>query len=137
MSNQTYRLSLKSTHEESVKVPDFVTDIQEKASLNEEVASTFMLLLSEAVDNAIQHGNRYDPDKTVSVEINISNTEIRVSVSDDGEGFDPRQLPDNPLKEENLLKPGGRGIFLIEELADSVEFLDGGSTLRFVIRRVS
>jgi serine/threonine-protein kinase RsbW len=65
MAENTYRLSLKSTHEEAARVPDFVTEIQNEASLNEDEASTFMLLLSEAVDNAIQHGNQYDPERTL------------------------------------------------------------------------
>ncbi len=136
MPDLTYRLILKSTHEESARVPGFVSNLSEKASLNEDAASTFMLLLSEAVDNAIQHGNKLDPQKQVSVEIHISESAITATVTDEGEGFDPEEAI-NPLDEENLLNTGGRGIFLIEELADSVEFMNEGKTIRFQISRQS
>ncbi len=138
MSLHTYRLLLKSTHEESVKVPDFVTSIQNELSLDEEVASTFMLLLSEAVDNAIHHGNQGNPDKNVSVDIEITDSKITATVSDEGEGFDLEEKAGNnhPLDHENLLNTGGRGIFLIEELSDSMEYLDYGTTLRFTLNRV-
>ncbi|PKD43144.1 ATP-binding protein [Rhodohalobacter barkolensis] len=136
MAENTYRLSLKSTHEEAARVPDFVTEIQNEASLNEDEASTFMLLLSEAVDNAIQHGNQYDPEKNVTIEIFINGKEIMAKVTDEGEGFDMEKAKKaNPIDEENLLNPGGRGIFIIQELSDSMEFSNNGTTLQFKIQR--
>lgn len=138
MADYTFQTSLKSTHEEATKVPDFVSDIQEKANLTDDETSTFMLLLSEAVDNAIKHGNEYDVDKTVSVDIEISKCEIVARVSDEGKGFDTEESTSkNPLDEENLLNTGGRGIFIIEELSDSLKFLNSGSTLQFKIKRES
>lgn len=138
MADYTFQTSLKSTHEEATKVPDFVSDIQEKANLTDDETSTFMLLLSEAVDNAIKHGNEYDADKTVSVDIEISKCEIVARVSDEGKGFDTEESTSkNPLDEENLLNTGGRGIFIIEELSDSLKFLNSGSTLQFKIKRES
>jgi len=138
MADFTFRTSLKSTHEEATKVPDFVSDIQEKASLSDDETSTFMLLLSEAVDNAVEHGNQYDADKNVFVDIEISKTEIVAKVTDEGEGFDTEvSTSRNPLDEENLLNTGGRGIFIIKQLSDSLEFLNNGSTLQFKIRRES
>lgn len=134
MSNQIFRLSLNSTYEESEKVPDFVTDIQEKSQLEEETTGNLMLLLSEAVTNAIVHGNKLDEKKTVEVEVQINSNQIVSTVKDHGEGFDP-QAANNPLKEENLLKDSGRGIFLIKEISDSVDYLDNGTTIRFSINR--
>lgn len=138
MADYTFQTSLKSTYEEATKVPDFVSDIQDKASLTDDETSTFMLLLSEAVDNAIKHGNQYDSEKNVSVDIEISTSEIVARVSDEGVGFDTENpISKNPLDEENLLDTGGRGIFIIQELADSLEFLNNGSTLQFKINRKS
>jgi serine/threonine-protein kinase RsbW len=138
MADYTFKTSLKSTHEEATKVPDFVSDIQGKASLSDDETSTFMLLLSEAVDNAIEHGNQYDAEKNVSVDIEISKTEIVARVSDEGIGFDTEtSTSKNPLDDENLLNTGGRGIFIIKELSDSLEFLNNGSTLQFKIHRKS
>jgi len=134
MANESYRLTLKSTYEESERIPDFVNDLQTGSSLTEDETSTLMLLLSEAVTNAIEHGNQNNPEKNVDVHIRIGEKDITSTVSDEGVGFDPSSIKD-PLKEENLLDVGGRGIFLIRELSDSFEFENEGRTVRFTINR--
>lgn len=134
MSNLKFRLKLQSTHEESERVPDFVLDIESEASLTEEESSTLMLLLSEAVTNAIKHGNKYDASKNVDIDIDITDEEIVSKVADEGDGFDPDDTK-NPLEEENLLDASGRGIFLIREFSDHVEYMDGGRAIKFSIKR--
>ncbi len=134
MKKDTFRLVLKSTYQESERVPDFVEELEEKTNLTEEETSTLMLLLSEAVTNAIQHGNLEDESKKVTINITISDSEIISTVKDEGEGFDPSSTK-NPLKEENLLDTTGRGIFLINEMSDSSEYLDDGTKIRFTINR--
>lgn len=134
MSNLKFRLKLKSTFEESEKVPDFVANLQSKASLTEDETSTLMLLVSEAVTNAIEHGNKLDPSKEVDVEIIIADKKIETIVKDQGEGFNPEET-DDPLQEENLLNARGRGVFLIKEISDDVTYLDGGRTVKFQINR--
>jgi serine/threonine-protein kinase RsbW len=134
MPKQKFRLTLKSTYEESEKVPDFVLDVQDKCSLKEDVASTLMLLASEAVTNAIEHGNKSDPSKIVKITINVLDDKIITNVIDQGEGFKPGEIVD-PLKEENLLNTSGRGIFLIQELSDEVQFLGDGREVKFIINR--
>jgi serine/threonine-protein kinase RsbW len=134
MSEMVFRLLLNSTYEESEKVPDFVSDIQSKSNLTEDETGNLMLLLSEAVTNAIVHGNKLDPSKKVEVEVLIENSKIISTVKDYGDGFAPEDTKD-PLKEENLLEEGGRGIFLINEISDSVEYLENGTRVRFVIAR--
>lgn len=134
MSKQIFRLSLNSTYEESEKVPDFVTDIQEKSNLKDDTTGNLMLLLSEAVTNAIVHGNKLDKSKKVEVEVQINSNTIISTVKDHGDGFNP-QSTNNPLKEENLLKDSGRGIFLIREISDSVDYLENGTKIRFSLSR--
>lgn len=134
MSKQIFRLSLNSTYQESEKVPDFVTDIQEKSQLEEDTTGNLMLLLSEAVTNAIVHGNKLDEKKKVEVEVQINSKKIVSTVKDQGDGFDP-EAANNPLKEENLLKDSGRGIFLIREISDSIDYLDNGTKIRFSLNR--
>lgn len=134
MPNHSFRLTLQSTYEESERVPDFVEELQAKSSLTDDETSTLMLLLSEAVTNAIEHGNQSDASKKVDVHIRINNKSISTTVTDEGGGFDPTDVKD-PLKEENLLDVGGRGIFLIKELSDGIEFDDDGRTIRFEIHR--
>lgn len=134
MSKQIFRLSLHSTYEESEKVPDFVTDIQEKSHLDDDATGNLMLLLSEAVTNAIVHGNKLDESKKVDVEVQVNSEKIISTVKDNGEGFNPQQAKD-PLQEENLLRASGRGIFLIKEISDSVEYLENGTKIQFSLNR--
>jgi serine/threonine-protein kinase RsbW len=80
------------------------------------------LVVQEALANAIVHGNHCDPEKTVRISVAVNeNCDLLVSVKDSGSGFDPNGLP-NPIAAENLLAPHGRGIFLIRQLMDEVEF---------------
>ncbi|TVP99601.1 MAG: ATP-binding protein [Balneolaceae bacterium] len=134
MSEQTFRLLLKSTYEESEKVPDFVTDIQERSNIDDDTTGTLMLLLSEAVTNAIVHGNKLNPSKTVDVEVRINQKQIVSTVKDQGEGFEPEEA-DNPLDEENILKASGRGIFLMKQMSEHVEYDENGTKLRFILKR--
>jgi serine/threonine-protein kinase RsbW len=134
MSTQIFKLKLKSTHQESEKVPDFVDDIQNKCKLNDELSGNLMLLLSEAVTNAIEHGNEFDPKKTAEIEVEVTDTEVIANIKDQGAGFKPAEQ-ENPLEEKNLLKDSGRGVFLLKELSDEMEYLDGGTRLRFLLKR--
>ena len=84
------------------------------------------LALEEAIVNAIKHGNRMDPDKTVRIRCEVDDTRVRVEVEDEGPGFNPTDIPD-PTSEENLEKPGGRGIMLMRAFMTSVEYVGRGN----------
>lgn len=92
--------------------------------------------LTEALANAILYGNRSDPGKTIRVEVSLSNHRIVVSVEDEGHGFDPESVPD-PTLPENLQRTGGRGVFLIRQLMDEVQYSDRGNSVRLILRRQS
>ena len=80
------------------------------------------LALREAVSNAIVHGNGEDPSKIVAVRVTVnSNDGVRMSVKDQGEGFDPASVVD-PTQSGNKLRSNGRGVFLIKQLMDNVGF---------------
>lgn len=128
--DRTYILNLASTFRESEKIPDFVDQICDECELDEEYSETFKLVLSEAVTNAILHGNKQDKKKKVGIKIQVSEEAITADVKDQGEGFNPDDNK-NPLEEENLLNASGRGIFLIRQFADHVEFSENGTHLHF------
>ena len=94
------------------------------AGLDEESVHWVGVAVRESVINAIKHGNCNDERKRVYVEFTPlpqgSSRGIAISVRDEGCGFDPGRLPD-PLAAENLLKPSGRGIFLIRSFMDEME----------------
>ncbi len=129
-----YQYTLNSTFEESERVPDFVDEIQKETGLDDELSGNFMLLLSEAVSNAIDHGNEGDPGKKVYIDIEITDEKIVASVRDEGKGFTPN-LDKDPLSEENLLKESGRGVFILNQLADELEFRDEGRVTEFTLFR--
>ncbi len=76
----------------------------------------------EAVANAVEHGNQSDPTKNVEIWVEVTDDAIRVHVRDYGNGFEPTTLPD-PRTRENILREGGRGVFLMGALVDQVEFV--------------
>lgn len=90
-----------------------------------------MVSVTEAVNNAITHGNKQNPQKKVKVVGEILPGWLLVMIADEGKGFDPGQVS-NPLQEENLLRESGRGIFLMRTLMDKVEIdrTDGGTEVR-------
>ena len=105
------------------------TDAQaQMLNIDDEVYGKYMLSVVECVNNAIVHGNKMDKNKKVTMHYHISNTTIEVTVSDEGEGFDPDKLPD-PTAEENLERDCGRGIFLMRHLSDELEFANNGRTI--------
>lgn len=129
---QTYSLTLKSVFGEVEKIPGFIDSIGNKLNLDEDLKNRILLALSEAATNAIVHGNKEDERKKVFIEIQVAGKFVVINVEDQGKGFDPEDIP-NPIEEENLMNPGGRGIYLMEEFADKVEYDQDGAlvTLRF------
>ena len=127
---QTYKATLSSTFDQAETVPDFVDKIAGECGLDEDPSETFKLILSEAVTNAIVHGNKENPDKSVHIKVEITDSSILAEVKDEGEGFEPEDKKD-PLAEENLMDTGGRGIFLIKQFADHMEFKENGTLLSF------
>lgn len=94
----------------------------------------FDVAISEAMANAIVHGNHDDKSKKVTVEIDLGEREATVSVANEGGGFDVSAVMD-PTADENILKTSGRGIFLMRQYCDTVEFLDGGKKAVLTKRR--
>ena len=109
------------------------------AGLPEDDVSGVTLAVREAAANAVRHGNRMREGTRVSVHVRLHPDRMEIVVQDEGEGFDPSELPD-PLAPLNLLKPSGRGIFLMRNLMDEVSFdfpEDGGTVATLVKARVA
>ncbi|UCE60699.1 MAG: ATP-binding protein [Phycisphaerales bacterium] len=89
------------------------------------------LALEEALSNAVKHGNRNDPDKQVTFRYSIDSEQAVFVIRDEGEGFEPEEVPDC-TSPERLPLPNGRGIMLIRAYMDEVEYRDCGRELYFV-----
>lgn len=118
-------LTLASTFEEIERIEPFMKELQDWAQFSDDNLGRIMLTLSEAVTNAVVHGNKEDPQKKVYISVQLETRTLRIDVEDEGEGFNPDDIP-NPLKEENLLDQGGRGVYLIKQYSDKIEYSEGG-----------
>lgn len=101
-------------------VDDFIEGFLREYGTGESVVADIAISVSELVNNAIVHGNKVTEDAIVSVAIVRDGDSVTISVTDEGGGFNPTEI-DDPLKDENLLKEVGRGIFIVESLMDKVE----------------
>jgi serine/threonine-protein kinase RsbW len=93
---------------------------------NEKELFGIRLALEEALVNAVKHGNRQDPAKSVRVRYQITNREFLIEIEDEGRGFDPEAVPD-PLNPDNLERPGGRGVFLMRHYMSWVQYNEIGN----------
>lgn len=108
------------------EVESLIDKVSEELGLNEDHYGNILIAVTEAVNNAIIHGNKYSDTKKVKVEVKKDDTGVVFTVIDEGPGFDYLNLPD-PTAPENIEKPDGRGIFLMKNLSDGVIFDSNGS----------
>ena len=125
-------LKLTSKPARICEVEDYVKALAKRYNIGADLYPNILISLTEAVNNAILHGNSSDETKAVRIELVKKQDLIAFSVTDEGDGFDVNELPD-PTAPENLHKCGGRGVFLMRELCDEIQFKQGGSkvVLRF------
>lgn len=121
-------IRLRSERDCIVELETYVKSVFDKYGLSPDFYPNILISLTEAVNNAVRHGNLNDRHKIVRVEISKSNRTLRCIISDEGPGFDYENVPD-PTTPENIENEGGRGVFLMRQLADNVEFTDNGSTV--------
>ncbi len=124
-----HSLTLQSTYEEIEKVEGLLNALQKEINFGDELFARLMLAVSEAATNAVLHGNKLDASKKVKIEVFKTNeNQLIFEIKDEGSGFDPKSIPD-PLEDENLLKDSGRGVFLMKEYANDIQYLEGGTKL--------
>jgi serine/threonine-protein kinase RsbW len=132
MGNIEYYIARKlKTHKDTLQIIEpILLDVKELFDISKEQYYNLLVAVTEAVNNAVFHGNKCDPDKDILFSIEVKNNIIEIKVEDEGCGFDSDNLAD-PRETENLLKEGGRGVFLIKSLMDEVfyEVSDKGTKL--------
>jgi len=108
------------------EVEVLIDTVCEDLNLKEDRYGNILIAVTEAVNNAITHGNKNNENKKVKVDVKTGDDKIVFIIADEGTGFDYNNLPD-PTAPENLEKPDGRGIFLMKNLSDEVNFDLNGS----------
>jgi serine/threonine-protein kinase RsbW len=112
-------------------IEDFIDRLRWDFDIDDCLFGNIHLAVVEAVTNAIIHGNKGDARKQITFEFHRKDKHLLFCIRDQGKGFDPTVVPD-PTLSENKDKLNGRGVFLIKNLADTVDFRDNGSTLEMV-----
>ena len=125
----TANLVLASRFENIELAERTLLDLCERAGHPSDQEYWLVTALREAVANAVRHGNRQDPTRHVRIDYSIRNSTVTIRIEDEGDGFDPGDIPD-PTDPANLLRPNGRGIFYMRQFMQRVdfEFLPGGGT---------
>lgn len=115
---------------------DFLEETLKGFGMADNDVADVAISVTELVNNAITHGNMNDPEKTVEVKIAGNSNQVEITIEDQGQGFNPGNIPD-PLSDENLLKETGRGIFIVRSLMDKVEFesAQNGGTRVTVVKK--
>ena len=121
----TISIQVPSIMENIRMIESFIDNAKERFDLNDDIYGNIMIAVTEAVNNAIKHGNSGNKSKNVYLSLYLEDSLIKFIVKDEGTGFNHESLPD-PTAPENLEKPGGRDIFLMKHLSDEVEFKDNG-----------
>jgi len=114
-------------------VLEYLLDRVAKLGLIQIEQSNLFVALDEAFVNAVRHGNRNDTSKLLRVTAELSAHEAIFTVEDEGDGFDVRAIPD-PRDPANLFKSSGRGVLLIYNIMDEVEYSERGTRLKMVKR---
>jgi serine/threonine-protein kinase RsbW len=129
LDSDNQQLVLNSSLESIDIVESLISKVKEEHSISEEHYAGIWIAVNEAITNAIKHGNKYDPEKKVCLTVETREKRyICFTVRDEGCGFDPASLPD-PTSPDCIAEPNGRGVYLINKLADTVTFSNNGTIL--------
>jgi len=118
-------LKINSNTQSLRLVERLIEDVCQVYGVNEDCYGNMLIAVTEAVNNAIHHGNQDNPEKVVKIGFESDNSKLVFSITDEGQGFNHLTLPD-PTDPANLDKVSGRGVFLMQNLADSIEFEQNG-----------
>lgn len=113
------------------KVSSRIVELLQDRGVSKDYIFDIRLCVEEATLNAIEHGNKMNEGLSVDVTFSIDDEKIEVSVTDEGEGFNHKKLPD-PTKDKNILRAHGRGVFLVHRLMDKVDYSDKGNRVNLI-----
>jgi len=122
-------LKIPSSPSEIKHLEIYVREVSEKYHISPEIYPNILISLTEAVNNAIIHGNNEDQSKFVNISLEECADSLVFEISDEGRGFNPKNIAD-PTAEENIECCGGRGVFIMKELSDNLDFINNGRTVK-------
>ena len=127
----SFRATIASDFVAGRDVQDRILADLQRHGFSTDTTFAIRIALEEAMVNAIKHGNGLDPAKKVHIESRVTPKRAEITIEDEGPGFDRSSIPD-PTNDDNIERPSGRGILLIEAYMDDVQWSRGGRRLRMV-----
>lgn len=134
MQRRLKRVEFSSKRENVYKAEKFVEEICDIYNIFNNYYGNITIAVTEAVENAIKHGNEMDENKDVVLSFESRNSALIFTISDQGNGFNPSLVPD-PTVDENAT--AGRGLYLMKTLSDNFAVLDNGRTIELVFEIAS
>jgi serine/threonine-protein kinase RsbW len=125
------RIVIESDIKNISLIEKLIDDVSNQYNLHSDVYGKILLAIVEGVNNAIVHGNKLDLSKKVALEYQVTDKSVEFIITDEGSGFEYSSIPD-PTLPENIEKTHGRGIFLMNHLADNIEFYNNGSKVKLI-----
>jgi serine/threonine-protein kinase RsbW len=122
-------IKIESSLNNISEIESFLNSIFYKYNIDKKLYFNIYLSLNEAVNNAIQHGNKYDEKKFVKISFSISMNYYEFIIEDEGNGFYIESVID-PTLIQNRNKESGRGIFIMRNYSDNLEILDNGNKIK-------
>jgi serine/threonine-protein kinase RsbW len=127
----SYSIVVESKPSEVVRVCEEVLARLTEKGFGKDDIFAVRLTLEEAFLNAVRHGNKMDPSKNVRVDYSVSKDKLEITITDQGEGFKPDNVED-PRFGDNIFKPGGRGLLLMNSYMDMVKYNEQGNSVYMV-----
>jgi len=129
------KLKIESKIDNLRAVENAIDNITGEAGIGQDNYGKILVSILEAVNNAIIHGNKADIKKTVNIEFRIDKNDLIVVVTDEGKGFIPDEIPD-PTDPGNIEAINGRGVFLMNKLADDIQFNKRGNSVKMKFKNI-
>ncbi|MDX9946357.1 MAG: ATP-binding protein [Bacteroidales bacterium] len=136
MAKMYKRLKVESKTASLRIIENAIDEMTGAIGINQDNYGKILVATLEAVNNAIKHGNKEIPEKLVDVVIEFIDNELRISVTDQGDGFDPARIPD-PTLPANIEELSGRGVFLMTKLSDAITFNEKGNSVTMSFKEVT
>jgi serine/threonine-protein kinase RsbW len=129
------KIKIESAVSNLTVVENAIDEVVAELGINQDNYGKILVSTLEAVNNAIMHGNKFDKDKLVDVVITFKGGKLSISIKDEGNGFQPEDVPD-PTMPENIEALNGRGIFLMSKLADEIKYSKKGNEVTMFFNNI-
>jgi serine/threonine-protein kinase RsbW len=117
------------------QVEKVIDEIKNELGVSLDSYGKILVSTLEGANNAITHGNKSDPGKFVKIEIHYFNDVLKIKITDEGDGFNPENLPD-PTDRDKIELLNGRGVYIMSQLADEIGYNEKGNEVTMIFKNI-